>query len=53
MKRGRWIFEIVLAALCTLGVAALEASMKQGVGIGGDSTIYLVSARNLTVKDWG
>ncbi len=48
MKTGRWLFGFGLAFLCVLAVVILCNSMHQGVGVGGDSTIYMFSARNLT-----
>ena len=42
---GTWIIAALICAAAGAGI--LFISMAQGVGVGGDATIYITSARNL------
>ena len=44
-QTGTWIIAALICAAAGAGI--LFISMSQGVGVGGDATIYITSARNL------
>ena len=44
-QTGMWVIAALICAAAGAGI--LFISMSQGVGVGGDATIYITSARNL------
>ena len=44
-QTGTWVIAALICAAAGAGI--LFISMSQGVGVGGDATIYITSARNL------